>query len=153
MGLFLISLAGYRKYLIDHEDIEALRSKRANKFALRRLKKAYACIKANREEQFYDEMLSALWGYLGDKLKMPASELTRANVSDEFKKHGLSDVTFMPIINLIDECEYAKYTPVSRDSNMKQLYAAAVVALQKVNSEYSKSIINNKVKTEDEKNN
>lgn len=153
LGLFLISLAGYRKYLIDHEDIEALRSKRANKFALRRLKKAYACIKANREEQFYDEMLSALWGYLGDKLKMPASELTRANVSDEFKKHGLSDATFMPIINLIDECEYAKYTPVSRESNMKQLYAAAVVALQKVDSEYSKSIINNKVKTEDEKNN
>ena len=138
--IFILSLSGYRKYLKDHEDLDALRSKKANKMALKRLKKAYACIKANKEEDFYDEMLAALWGYLGDKLKMPASELTRANVSDEFKQHGISDSTFMPIINLIDECEYAKYTPVSRQANMKQLYADAVIALEKVDNEYTNSL-------------
>lgn len=138
--IFFLSLTGYRKYMHDHEDIEALRSKKANKMAMKRLKKAYACFKANDEEKFYDEMLSALWGYLGDKLKMPASELTRANVSDEFKKHGISETTFMPVINLIDECEYAKYTPVSRDANMRQLYADAILALEKVDNEYTSLI-------------
>lgn len=108
--------------------------------ALRRLSKAYQCYNNHQEEQFYDEMLSALWGYLGDKLKMPVSELNRSNVSTEFKKHGVKESTFMPIITLIDECEYAKYTPVERDSNMRQLYKNAVETLAKVESEYDKEI-------------
>ena len=104
--------------------------------ALKRLSKAYRCYKNHQEEEFYNEMLAALWGYLGDKLKMPTSELNRNNVGQEFKKHGVKESTFMPIINLIDECEYAKYTPVSRSSNMQQLYTQAVQSLSAVENEY-----------------
>lgn len=135
--IFLLSLAGYRKYLKDREDMTLLRSKKANKMALKRLSKAYRSLNAGKEEEFYDNMLSALWGYIGDKLKMPTSELTRSNVSEEFEKHNVSEQSFMPIINLIDECEYAKYTPVSRDANMRQLYADALECLSMVESEYS----------------
>lgn len=134
--IFIFALGAYRKYLRDHEDLSLLRSKQANKMALKRLAKAYQCYKNHQEEQFYDEMLSALWGYLADKLKMPTSELNRGNVAEEFKKHNVRESTFMPIINLIDECEYAKYTPVSRDANMRQLYSDAVESLAKVESEY-----------------
>lgn len=134
--IFILALGYYRKYLKDHEDITILRSKRANKMALKRLARAYQCIKDKKEEQFYDEMLAALWGYIGDKLKMPTSELNRSNVGEEFKKHGVKESTFMPIINLIDECEYAKYTPVERDANMRQLYYQAVDSLAKVENEY-----------------
>lgn len=137
--IFVFSLGAYRKYITDHEDMALLRSKKANKMALKRLAKARQCYTKHQEEQFYDEMLAALWGYLGDKLKMPTSELNRNNVGEEFKKHGVSESTFMPIINLIDECEYAKYTPVERDANMRQLYADAVETLAKVESEYDKT--------------
>lgn len=136
--LFAMTLALYRKYLRDHEDIAQLRSKQANKMALKRLSKAFQCYKNKQEGQFYDEMLAALWGYLGDKLKMPTSELNRSNVSEEFKKHGVKEDTFMPIIKLIDECEYAKYTPVSREANMRQLYYDALTSLAQVESEYDK---------------
>lgn len=134
--LFFLSLGIYRKYLRDHEDLTLLRSKQANKMALKRLAKAYQCFQNHQDEQFYDEMLAALWGYIGDKLKMPTSELNRQNVSEEFKSHGVKESTFMPILNLIDECEYAKYTPVSREANMRQLYADALESLSKVESEY-----------------
>lgn len=136
--IFVLTFSSYRKYLKDHEDMMMLRSKKANKMALKRLSKAYQCYKNHQEEQFYDEMLAALWGYLGDKLKMPTSELNRSNVGQEFKKHGVKESTFMPIINLIDECEYAKYTPVERDANMRQIYTEAVDTLAKVESEYDK---------------
>lgn len=138
--ILVVALAGYRKYLRDHEDLTALRSKQANKMALKRLAAAYQCYQKDQEEQFYDEMLSALWGYIGDKLKMPVSELNRGNVSQEFRSHGVSESTFQPIINLIDECEYAKYTPVSRHANMRQLYADALVSLARVESEYQEQI-------------
>lgn len=143
--IMLASLAIYRKYLKDHEDLVALRSKKANKMALKRLAKAYQCFKNNQEEEFYDEMLAALWGYIGDKLKMPTSELNRHNVSDEFQRHNVNESTFMPILNLIDECEYAKYTPVAREANMRQLYADALESLGNVEKEYEE-ISNNKVK-------
>lgn len=136
--IFVFAFSRYRKYLKEHEDLTLLRSKKANKMALKRLSKAYQCIRNHQEEQFYDEMLAALWGYLGDKLKMPTSELNRSNVGQEFKKHGVKEATFMPIINLIDECEYAKYTPVERDANMRQLYTDAVDTLAKVENEYDK---------------
>ena len=134
--IFIVALSSYRKYLREHEDLTLLRSKKASKMALKRLAKAYKCYQNHQEEQFYDEMLAALWGYIGDKLKMPTSDLNRNNVGDEFKKHGVKESTFMPIINLIDECEYAKYTPVERDANMRQLYTDALESLEKVESEY-----------------
>lgn len=135
--IFVAALGVYRKYIRDHEDLTALRSKKANKMAMKRLAKAYQCFKNHQEEQFYDEMLKALWGYIGDKLKMPTSALNRSNVGEEFKTHGVKESTFMPIINLIDECEYAKYTPVARDANMRQLYADAIQSLAKVEDEYT----------------
>lgn len=146
--IFVLSLAYYRKYLKDHEDLVLLRSKKANKMALKRLSKAYKSLQAKKEEEFYDNMLSALWGYIGDKLKMPTSELTRSNVSEEFEKHHVQESTFMPIINLIDECEYAKYTPVARDANMRQLYTDALECLSKVESEYSEQTAINKADDE-----
>lgn len=148
--ILMLSLTGYRKYMRDHEDLTLLRSKKANKMALKRLAKAYQCFQNNKEEQFYDEMLMALWGYIGDKLKMPPSELNRNNVSEEFKKHGVKESTFMPIINLIDECEYAKYTPVSREANMRQLYADALESLAKVENEYEEETGQKAVDANDE---
>ena len=147
VAIFISSLFFYRKYIRDHQDLALLKSKRANKMALKRLKKAYACIRANKEEQFYDEMLAALWGYLGDKLKMPTSELSRSNVSEVFKEHGMDEATFMPVINIIDECEFAKYAPSSRHADMTSLYQRALEALEKVDNEYvslSKNAVNPK---------
>lgn len=138
--IFIIALGSYRKYMKDHEDIVLLRSKKANKMALKRLAKAYRCIKSKQEEEFYDEMLAALWGYIGDKLKMPVSELNRNNVGEAFRLHGVKETTFMPILKLIDECEYAKYTPVSRDANMHQLYTDALESLSKVEDEFSDKV-------------
>lgn len=137
MLIFVVSLSAYRKYMHEHADITGLRSKQANKMALKRLAKAYQCIKNKQDEQFYDEMLAALWGYIGDKLKMPTSELNRSNVSEEFKKHGVKEATFQPIIKLIDECEYSKYTPVARSANMLELYSEAVESLANVEREYA----------------
>ena len=38
-------------------------------------------LKERNSERFYDETLKALWGYIGDKLLLPVSELSRDNVA------------------------------------------------------------------------
>ncbi|MDE5796590.1 MAG: BatD family protein, partial [Muribaculaceae bacterium] len=77
----LVTLAlVYRNYIKTHADMSAVRSRRASKMAQRRLKKAGICMRKGEREQFYDEMLFALWGYLSDKLSIPVSQLTRQNI-------------------------------------------------------------------------
>ncbi len=63
-----------------HADLAALNSRRADKLARRRLKRAHAALRRSDVESFYTELLKALWGYLGDKLRMPTSELMRDNI-------------------------------------------------------------------------
>lgn len=152
IGLFIISLIIYRKRIGERSDMILFRSKNANKMALKRLAVAYSYYKDHKEEEFYDAMLSALWGYLADKLKIPTSQLNRSNVSEELRKHGVKESTFSPIINLIDECEYAKYTPVSRMANMKQLYTEAVESITNVEEEYQEQIKKGETLTHDENN-
>ena len=68
------------KQLKELSNIDLLKSKKANKVAQKRLKKAEACLKNSDVDKFYDEMLSAIWGYLGDKLRLPISDLNRDNI-------------------------------------------------------------------------
>lgn len=148
--IFFLSFVGYRRHIKLRDDMVTFRSRNANKMALKRLAKAAQAIKDHKEELFYDVMLAALWGYLADKLKIPTSDLNRNNVGEEFKKHGVKESTFQPIINLIDECEYAKYTPVSRDSNMRQIYDDAVESLSKVENEYNEETNHNEVDADED---
>ena len=60
----------YRKQVKENADIALVRTKKANKMAVRRLKNAGKLMKENKKEEFYDEVLRALWGYLSDKLSI-----------------------------------------------------------------------------------
>ena len=72
----------------------ALNMRRADKIARRRLRKAASAMKKKNRDLFYDELLTALWGYLGDKLKMPTSELLRDNIRQNLENNSIpSSVT------------------------------------------------------------
>lgn len=123
--LFIVSLVIYRRHLKELSDITALRSKKASKMARRRLRKAAECMKSGNYERFYDEILSALWGYLGDKLKMPMSELSRENISDKLSAIKVDRSKIRMVIDLLDECEFAKFSPVNQSKNMPVIYEKA----------------------------
>lgn len=120
--ILLCVVTYYRAYLKANADYLAVKSRKASKMAKMRLKKAAACMKKNDRDHFYDEMLSAIWGYLGDKLKMPVSELSRQNVSETLASRGIAENNINEVINLLDECEFAKYAPSSVKADMKSVY-------------------------------
>ncbi|MDE5876325.1 MAG: BatD family protein [Muribaculaceae bacterium] len=129
----LVTLAlVYRNYIKTHADMSAVRSRRASKMAQRRLKKAGICMRKGEREQFYDEMLFALWGYLSDKLKMPTSELTRDNIRVKLLDQGIESEQADNIIKLIDECEFAKYAPSASGVTMEDIYKEGVEAINGV---------------------
>lgn len=112
----------YRRHLKSAADIVGTRMRKAGKVASKRLKKAASCMKAGNREQFYDEMLVALWGYVGAKLNIPVSELTRQNVAEKLSAAGASEESINDFVAVLDDCEFAKYAPVSGNDELRNVY-------------------------------
>lgn len=122
IGGIIISYIAYKSYLAANSDVLAVRSRKANRMAMRRLKKAAAYMKANDRGNFYDEIIISLWGYLGDKLRIPTSELSRENISGKLAMRNISDEQINSLIHLIDDVEFEKYAPSAAASDMKVVY-------------------------------
>lgn len=129
-----------RHYLSQHADMAAFRSRRAGKVARKRLRRAADCLRRADSVNFYDEMLKALWGYIGDRLKMPVSELTRDNVREEFQKRGSDSEGLEKLLSVIDECEFARYAPgADASENMRGLYDSAFRVIDDIENSLHKS--------------
>ena len=135
VALLLAAFAGayvwLRKVLRDRSNSVLVKGKRANKVALLRFRAAERHMNDNNPRGFYEEMLKALWGYMGDKLNIPASNLTKENVRDELLKRGISAETAQRYIAIIGECEYAQYAPAVT-GRMNELYTAGVEIVSKL---------------------
>ncbi len=136
--LLLISVVTYRGYVKSHADMMAFNSKRADKIARKRLKKAYSCLKKNDADGFYDELLIALWGYMGDKLKMPTSELMRDNIRSVLESKNVGESVIDRFISLLDTCEFAKYSSEGGKSGMNATYDSAVKEINDVENAFKK---------------
>lgn len=127
--LFITLIFIYRKQIRENADLIALKTKRANKVAIKRLKLAAKYLSANQKEPFYEEVLRATWGYLSDKLVIPVSVLNRENIEQELAKYGASSSLISKFIKVLDTCEFAQYAPVESDAAMDNLYKDAVGAI------------------------
>ena len=112
-------------------NIVGLKISQANKVAKKRLKVANKYMQAKDSEHFYEEMLKALWGYLSDKLSIPASQLLRPNIAQELLERGAPKEVCDSIINILDECEIARYTPSS--GNIQQVESVYIKATEAIN--------------------
>ena len=71
LGLFIGFCIIKRQQAKQSANIALVRNKRANKIAIKRLKVAEKYLKEHKQEEFYSEVLRALWGYFSDKLSIP----------------------------------------------------------------------------------
>lgn len=102
-------------------DIKGTRLAKAGRVAKKRLRQASRVInEEDNGEKFYQEILSALWGYLSDKLSIEKSRLTRQNISTELEQRGIPNSTISQVIDILDRCEMARYTPESMSIENKQ---------------------------------
>lgn len=132
LGTFVTLFVVFRQRAIDRADIVKMRGKRANKVASRRLRKAAKLMKANSQNEFYDEVLRALWGYVGDKLNIPVAQLSRENISAQLNGRGATADTIQLFLGALDECEFARYAPGDAHGNMNKVYDAAVEAITSI---------------------
>lgn len=131
-AIYLISIAGFvaffvinRKKIKENSNIVLVKNKRANKVALKRLKEAAIFLKNNQQEQFYEAVIKALWGYLSDKLSIPVADLNREKASASLLSKGIDQETVIELLKIIDDCEFARYAPAAFTGTMNEIYDGA----------------------------
>ena len=122
----------YRKALKARSDMQLMRTKRANKVAQKRLRAAKQWMRAGDKNKFYAEVLTALWGYLSDKIQIPVSELNKENISAELTNYGATDEVIAAVIEVLNNCEFAQYAPELSGNDMESIYSAAADAMDKL---------------------
>ncbi len=116
------SVIVYRNKIRKMSDVQGMKLAKANKVARKRLKIARKLMNDNKSEQFYEETLKALWGYLSDKLSIPVSQLSRENVIQELKAYGADEIACNELLQVLDDCEMARYTPTLSQSRLEEEY-------------------------------
>ena len=133
LALIFISLfIVFRQRAIDNANITKMRGKKANKVATKRLKKASRLMADNKPGEFYDEVLRALWGYVGDKLNIPVEQLSHDNISQRLAERMVGEQTIAEFMGALDECEFERYAPGDPKGNMNKVYDKAITAIEQI---------------------
>ena len=135
---FILLFVIFRQRAIDNANIGKMRGKKANKVATKRLKQAARLMKADKADQFYDEVLRALWGYVGDKLNIPVEQLSRENISQLLAGRSVDEDTIRLFMSALDECEFERYAPGDAKGNMNMTFDAAMGAITQIENTMKK---------------
>ncbi|MDU1890577.1 MAG: BatD family protein [Dysgonomonas sp.] len=136
--LFVAFFIIYRKQIKANSDIALMRTRKANKVATKRLKLAKQYLQTHKKDNFYEEILRAVWGYLSDKLTIPVADLNRENIEAELLKYGIGQDLISQFIGILDTGEFARYAPSESGDAMDKLYSDTVDAIGKMESTIKK---------------
>lgn len=122
----------YRRHIRLEADVAGRKLAKASRVAVKRLKVAKGHMDRHENDKFYASLAGALWGYLSDKLSIPASQLTRDNISSKLEAYGLDAEKTRDILEILDQCEMARFTPVHSDDEIAEMYAKASAAINSI---------------------
>ena len=101
----------FRSKISKSYDSKDFKSRRANKLAKKYLSEAK--INLTKKDIFYISLEKALHNFLKSKLSIETSDYTKDKTSRLMKKKNIENESIELFIKLIENCEYARYTPAS----------------------------------------
>ena len=129
---FIVLFIAYRKQIAANANVAKVRTRKANKVAVKRLKLAGKLLADNKQDAFYDEVLKALWGYVSDKLSIPMSRLSKDNIEEELRNYGVDGALIQEFIGVLNNGEFARFAPSDANLGMDKIYAQALEIISKM---------------------
>lgn len=126
--IFLV-IAIYYKQKIDklQGNVQLWKYQKADKEARKRLKIAKEALDKKETTKFYNELSSALFGYLEDKLFIQKSEFTLDNALEKLKMKNVSDDLISRVKNVAEKCEFARFAPkIEMQAQSNDIYEETV---------------------------
>jgi hypothetical protein len=130
--LFFLIILLRREQIKRNADIARVRNRKAARIASNRLNVARKSLKSSDFRNFYSDLLSALWGYLGDKLSIPLADLKKENVMTALLEKSKSDELTTMASDLIDICEYNRYAPADGNDDPARIFDMAVELIKRI---------------------
>ena len=118
--------------MAENANLTKMRTKKANKVAVKRMKVAKRLLAENNSNEFYDEILKTLWGYVSDKLSIPVSQLSKDNIAMRLAQRGVDENLVKEFEMLLGESEFARYAPGNSGEKMDEVYAMALDVIGKL---------------------
>ncbi len=136
--LFIIIIIVRQSQIKQNANQAKVKNRKANKLSKKRLKIAATNMKLGKQEEFYDEVLKAIWGYLSDKLAIPVAELSKDNIIEIVAKNGVDEKGITQLTELLDSCEFARYAPSAISGGMEDIYKRAGELISKLDQKIKK---------------
>ena len=87
------------------------------------LKKANKSLLSNDLGSYYNNISQALFGYLGDKLKIKTADFTLNKAIDQLSEKEVNEELINNIKKISDRCEFARFAPNAvEDDNGKTIF-------------------------------
>jgi len=135
---FILFLGFRRKHVQNNSNVLLVKSRKATKMAKKRLVVAQSHLLNNNKDRFYEEIFRAIYGYLGDKLAMPVSDLSKESIAAVLEQKMVSGETIRQLLSTIDACEFARYASSSASGDLKSIYEQSILLITKLEEEISK---------------
>ena len=129
---FIGYIVMYRKKMAENANITKVRTKKANKVAVKRLKNAKKLLAEKKSTEFYDEILKTLWGYVGDKLSISVAQLSKDNISARLADRGVDEALIKEFEAVLGESEFARYAPGNPGETMDKVYSMSIDVISKL---------------------
>ena len=128
--IFFIGLFVFNKKSKNNKS--DLISQRANKLAKKYLSEAKINLK--KKDVFYVALERALHNFLKSKFSIESSDYTKVKIRDLLKEKNVNTNTVNLFLSLIENCEYARYTP-SSDVAISRDYENAVTVVSEIDKQ------------------
>ena len=132
--LFLLMVAIFYRQAKANANVARRRGRKAGKAATKRLKSAAKLLKQGQSKAFYEEVTRALWGYVGDKLNLPVTELNKDNVGEQLTERGVGEESIQRFLRVLGDCEFAQYAPGDPSATMDKLYGEATEVINELDA-------------------
>jgi hypothetical protein len=129
--LFAAILFYFRKTAQLQKNQSLMRNRQATKVARRRLKTAHKHMHIKQQNEFYMEMSQALWGYLANKFNIAQADLSFDTVKEALVKTQVPDKLIDEFIEVLNNCEYARFAPGDASEKMDELYNQGIQIISK----------------------
>jgi hypothetical protein len=108
--------------------------KKVSEQVRRQMKQASTHLAKNDKMAFYNEVTRAYWAYLGNKLHIEPSTLSRDNIAEKLKLKNVSEDTIAELLALIESSEMGLYTSHGQQE-MQSQYDRSIEILSKLDKQ------------------
>lgn len=124
-------LLGWRRHRAKQDDIDPneRRMQAARGVAQERLSQAKFHLKAGDSRAFYDEVSKAILGYVGDKLQIPRSSMSKSSLRQRLQELDLDESLIETVMSIVQDCEMALFAGQADAGKMETVYERATQAI------------------------